>query len=505
MALLKTSRHCLELFPTGCRILSCCFSSRITVQPPYWHKIFPDKRIRNFDEMPTVGPVIEEYKNFKIHESYHRWVKDVGHVVKELFPDGSCCVHIYYKDDFKTVYQNDGGHPLRKSHGIIAKYRQDRPLIYGNVGLGPGLGAEWAGLRKMLPSGVGGKDYLPFRYDLEGITNDFIELILSKLDKNGEVELLPLLFRWAFESIGFVTLNRHLGSLRFDGQEEVNNLIEAAHLTNEIVFLSNVCDFEKQYERLVPIQDYFASKVIEYVQDTINLHLYGPCIVVNLSEAGFDVKLISTLIMDLFQGATATVPLTLTWALYHLSRCPDIQERAREELIERMPTKQSKYYKNIEGAMTGELLFDAGHASPHVQAILQETLRLSPPIVGNGRVSQMDLVLGGYMVPAGTMIVLQTQAACMLEDHFERPLEFLPDRFIHSKKYHRVGAVNLPFGFGARFCIGQPFAHGQLILALSKILRNFEVSYDGEEVGVINRLHNEPDKPVIFKLKPLKQ
>ncbi|GFR08455.1 hypothetical protein TNCT_314741 [Trichonephila clavata] len=307
MALLKTNRHCLKLFPTGCRILSCCFSSRITVQPPYWHKIFPDKIIRNFDEMPTVGPVIEEYKNFKIHESYHRWVKDVGHVVKELFPDGSCCVHVYYKDDFKAVYQNDGGHPLRKSHGIIAKYRQDRPLIYGNVGLGPGLGAEWARLRKMLPSGVGGKDYLPFRYDLEGITNDFIELILRKLDKNGEVELLPLLFRWAFESIGFVTLNRHLGSLRFDGQEEVNNLIEAAHLTNEIVFLSNVCDFEKQYERLVPIQDYFASKVIEYVQDTINLHLYGPCIVVNLSEAGFDVKLISTLIMDLFQGATATV------------------------------------------------------------------------------------------------------------------------------------------------------------------------------------------------------
>ncbi|GFR08457.1 hypothetical protein TNCT_314751 [Trichonephila clavata] len=73
---------------------------------------------------------------------------------------------------------------------------------------------------------------------------------------------------------------------------------------------------------------------------------------------------------ELFQ-----VPLTLTWALYHLSRCPDIQESAREELIERMPTKQSKYYKNIEGAMTGELLFDAGHASPHVQAILQETLR----------------------------------------------------------------------------------------------------------------------------------
>ncbi|GFY09659.1 cytochrome P450 27C1 [Trichonephila clavipes] len=94
--------------------------------------------------------------------------------------------------------------------------------------------------------------------------------------------------------------------------------------------------------------------------------------------------------------------------------------------------------------------------------------RLSPPIIGNGRVSQMDLVLGGYMVPAGTMVVLQSQAACMLEDYFERPLEFLPDRFVNRSKYHQVGGVNLPFGFGARFCIGQAFAHGQLILALSK-------------------------------------
>ncbi|PRD34071.1 UNVERIFIED_CONTAM: dib [Trichonephila clavipes] len=495
----------MKLLPTGCRILSCYFSSLIAEKPPYWHKIFLDKRIRNFDEMPTVGPVIEEYKNFKIHESYQRWVKDVGHVVKELFPDGSCCVHVYHKDDFKAVYQNDGARPLRKSHRVIAKYRQDRPLIYANVGLGPGLGAEWSRFRRMLPSGVGGKEYLPFRYELEDITNDFIDLIRAEMDRNGEIELLPLLYRWAFESIGFVALNRHLGSLSASGNEEVNNMIEASHLTNEIIFLSNVCDFEEQYERFIPIQDYFASKIIEYVEDTINLHFYGPCIVINLLEAGFDSKLISTLIMDLFQGATFTVPLTIAWALYNLSRCPDIQERAREELVERMPTKQSKYYKNIEGKRRGELLFDPSQASSHVQAILRETLRLSPPIIGNGRVSQMDLVLGGYMVPAGTMVVLQSQAACMLEDYFERPLEFLPDRFVNRSKYHQVGGVNLPFGFGARFCIGQAFAHGQLILALSKILRNFEVSYHREEVGVVNRLHNEPDRPVIFTLKPLKQ
>ncbi|GFU40846.1 cytochrome P450 302a1, mitochondrial [Nephila pilipes] len=503
MALLGVNRQCLKLFPTGCKILSCYYSQRIVEPPPYWHKIFRDKRIRNFDEIPTIGPVVEDYKNFKIHESYQRWVKEVGHVVKELMPDGSCCIHVYHKDDYRAVYMNDGMRPLRKSHRVIAKYRQDRPLMYSNVGLGAGLGAEWSQLRRKLPSGVGGKVYLPFRLNLEDIADDFIDLVQKKLDKNGEIEILPLLFRWAFESFGFVALNRRLEALSEHGNEQVDKLIEAAHITNEIIFLSNVADFEEQYKRLVPVQNYFESVMRDYVEEATS-DVYGHCIVNELVSEEVSFSDICVLIMDLFQGALSTVPLTITWALYHLSRFPDIQERTREELIKLMPTKDSRYYKNLdEGKKRGELLFEPCHASPRVQAILRETLRLNPPTIGNGRVNSIDLVLGGYLVPAGNMIVLQGQATCRLEEYFERPLEFLPDRFLHRNKYHQIGGVNLPFGFGARSCIGQSFAHGQLILALSKILRNFEVSYEHEEVDVINRLHNEPDRPVIFKLKPL--
>ncbi|GFQ86560.1 cytochrome P450 302a1, mitochondrial [Trichonephila clavata] len=229
-----------------------------------------------------------------------------------------------------------------------------------------------------------------------------------------------------------------------------------------------------------------------------NLNPEGSCLANKLGADGASPKDILTLILDLFQGAMGTVPLTLTWALYHVSRCPDIQELARKDLLRIMPTKDSRYYESA--GRRAELLFQASNASPIVQAILRETLRLSPPAIGNGRINSKDLILGGYLVPAGNMIVLQSQAACRLEEYFERPLEFIPDRFIHSEKYHKKGGVNRPFGFGPRACIGQPFAHGQSTLALSKVLRNFEVTYNREEVGVINRLHNEPDRPVIFKL-----
>ncbi|GFU40842.1 cytochrome P450 302a1, mitochondrial [Nephila pilipes] len=500
MALSRVSQRCLKLFPTGCKALSCYYSQETPQHTPYWHEIFRDKRIRNFDEMPTVGPLTEEYKSFKIHEAYQRWVNEVGHVVKEIFPDGGYCVHVYHKDDFVTIYRNDGKYPLRKSHEVIAKYRRDRPHLYNSVGLGPGMGAEWYHLRRMLPSAVGGNVYLPFRSELEEVVDDFIDLAQSKLDENGEVELLPLLFRWAFESIGVIALNRRLNALSKVWNEEAENLIDAAHLTNEVIFLSNVGDFEKQYERLIPAQDYFASVIMAYVAEAA-LEPEGKCLVNKLIEGGNDYKDITTLILDLFQGAISTVPLTLTWALYQLTGCPDIQERAREQLMEILPSRDTRYYDLSQ--TRAELLFLSSKASPCVQAILRETLRLNPPAIGNGRINSVDLVLGGYLVPAGTMIVLQSQAACRLDEYFERPLEFIPDRFINSEKYHKKGGVNRPFGFGPRSCIGQPFAHGQLILALSKILRNFEVSYDREEVGVINRLHNEPDRPVIFKLKPL--
>ncbi|GFU40844.1 probable cytochrome P450 12e1, mitochondrial [Nephila pilipes] len=503
MALSRVSEQFLKVFPTGCKILSSSFAHM--PDSPYWHKIFPDFRIRDFDEIPTVGPVFEEYRRFKIHEVYHRWVKEVGHVVKELRPDGGCCIHIYHKDDFSTVYSNDGQYPLRRSHEIIARYRRDRPHLYNSVGLGPGLGAEWAHLRRFLPHGIISGIYLPFRYDLEDVMDDFIDLVRTKLDENGEVEILPLLFRWAFESIGVVALNRRLNALCKAGNEEANNLIDAAILTNEIVCVSNVGDFEEQYKRLIPAQDYFASVIMAYVAEAA-LEPEGKCIVNKLLEQDCDYKDITTLIIDLFQGAITTVPLTLTWALYLLTRCPDmIQRSAREELMKMLPSKDHRYYLYTDSLDEAKRSLDRAGVIPHVVAIEKETLRLSPPVIGSGRINSKDLVLGGYLVPAGNMIVLQNRAACRLEEYFAHPLEFLPDRYIHAEKYFSKGNIDKPFGGGPRSCMGQSFAHAQMIMALSKILRNFEVSYHHEDVGVINRLHNEPDRPVFLKLKPVEK
>ncbi|GFQ77401.1 hypothetical protein TNCT_442241 [Trichonephila clavata] len=103
------------------------------------------------------------------------------------------------------------------------------------------------------------------------------------------------------------------------------------------------------------------------------------------------------------------------------------------------------------------------------------------------------------------MIVLQSQAACRLDEYFEQPLQFIPSRFMNLKELNPELKINFPFGLGHRACVGFSFAHAQMIMALSKILRNFEVSHHHEDVGVINRLYNEPDRPILLRMKPLEK
>ncbi|GFY48085.1 cytochrome P450 302a1, mitochondrial [Trichonephila inaurata madagascariensis] len=435
-----------------------------------------------------------------IHESYHRWVKDVGHVVKEILPEGDICVHVYHKDDFRAVNVNDGIRPLRKSHRVLAKYRRERPKVYNSAGLGASLDDDWVELRRMLTDAEK-LLHLLFQPYLEQITDDFINLVRIKLDENNEINILRYLYRWALESFGLIAFNRRLNALSEKVNKETDALIHSARQMNETIFLGNVCDYQRQYKRLIPVQDYFSKVMVTYMLEAVS-DPDRDCLLNRLLEKGHNEKDVVTVILDMFQGAISCIPLTLTWALYHLSYSPDIfiQSRAREELIEIMPNKDSRYYELNKPVQ--EYLFIKSRA-PCVQAILRETLRLIPPTIGIGRVNREDLILGGYLVPAGNMIILQSQAACRLEEYFEQPLKFIPSRFMNLKELNPELKINFPFGLGHRACVGFSFAHAQMIMALSKILRNFEVSHHHEEVDVINRLYNEPDRPILLRMKPL--
>ncbi|GFQ77394.1 hypothetical protein TNCT_442201 [Trichonephila clavata] len=87
---------------------------------------------------------------------------------------------------------------------------------------------------------------------------------------------------------------------------------------------------------------------------------------------------------------------TIDLALYHVARHGSTQQEAQEDLKKVLPNKDSRFWE-IEGY---------GKKIPNIYGIIEETLRLNPPTVGNGRITKAKCVLGGYSIPEGVNMFL---------------------------------------------------------------------------------------------------
>lgn len=100
--------------------------------------------------------------------------------------------------------------------------------------------------------------------------------------------------------------------------------------------------------------------------------------------------------------------------------------------------------------------------------VFDETLRLHPPAPGQGRIAIKEDTLGGYHVPAGTLVVGSTYAMHRHPDYWTEPEVFDPSRFSPEKVKDRPRFLYLPFGAGQRVCIGSMLA--SLMATLSTVL-----------------------------------
>ncbi|XP_074272836.1 cytochrome P450 714C2-like isoform X1 [Silene latifolia] len=175
-------------------------------------------------------------------------------------------------------------------------------------------------------------------------------------------------------------------------------------------------------------------------------------------------KLIVDNCKSIYFAGHETTSSTVTWSLMLLGAYPDWQARARAEVLEvcqdRIP-------------VTGDL-----RNMKMLTMIIQETLRLYPPARFATRAALEDAKLNGIQVPKGMdiqvpILVLHNDPELWGPDVHE----FNPERFAKGI----TGACKppqayIPFGFGARVCLGQNFAMMELKVMLSMILSKFSFS-----------------------------
>jgi cytochrome P450 len=165
-------------------------------------------------------------------------------------------------------------------------------------------------------------------------------------------------------------------------------------------------------------------------------------------------------------AGTETTALTLAWALYETSQRPEAVERIRREGEEvygdREPTAAD--YSGL--AFT--------------RAVIQETMRIYPPIWGIIRVATAEDEIGGVKINPGDRVTLFAYGAHHNPKFWSEPESFQPERWMAGAAKKHVKYSYIPFGGGKRSCIGGAMSQVENTLALSLLLRRFRPEYIGD-------------------------
>jgi len=153
--------------------------------------------------------------------------------------------------------------------------------------------------------------------------------------------------------------------------------------------------------------------------------------------------------------------VTLTWTLYLLSQHPEVERRLCAEIEATL------------GGRTPELADLA--RLPYLHQVLSESMRCYAPFWAMTRQTIADDEIGGYPIPARSLIVVSPFVTHKHPAFWDEPDRFDPDRFGAERSAERHRFAYFPFGAGPRFCIGERQAQLILQLSLSMILQKYRL------------------------------
>ncbi|TVU44889.1 hypothetical protein EJB05_04352, partial [Eragrostis curvula] len=173
---------------------------------------------------------------------------------------------------------------------------------------------------------------------------------------------------------------------------------------------------------------------------------------------------------NLFGAGTETTSTTTEWAMSLLLNHPEALKKAQAEIDAAVGTSR---------LLTAD---DVPHLA-YLHCVISETLRLYPgaPLLLPHE-SSADCKVGGYDVPAGTMLLVNVYAIHRDPTVWENPVEFRPERFEDGKA---EGRLLMPFGMGRRKCPGETLALRTIGLVLGTLIRCFDwETVDGAKVDM---------------------
>src|SRR5262249_7209655 len=149
-------------------------------------------------------------------------------------------------------------------------------------------------------------------------------------------------------------------------------------------------------------------------------------------------------VLELFLAGVENIAIGLKWAVHLLIQHPDklaqLQAEVDDVLGDELPTLASLDQLTYTGF------------------VLQEALRLHPPVRWVNRNAAVDDEIDGHPIPAGAIMLLPMAVYHHDPEFWPNPETFEPERFQPENRANHHPCAWLPFGGGQRFCPGKDFA-----------------------------------------------
>ncbi|KAF5274300.1 hypothetical protein FQR65_LT04418 [Abscondita terminalis] len=432
-------------------------------------------------------PIIGQYDVCDVAKISHLLYTDYGNIVKLSGligrPD---LLFVYDADEIEKVYRNEGPTPFRPSMPCLVKYKSVvRKDFFGDL---PGVvgvhGEPWKEFRSKVQKPIlqlqTVKKYIE---PVEEVTNFFIERILQLKDENEEMppDFDNEVHKWALECIGRVALDTRLGCLDPDltVNSEPQKIIDAAkYALRNVAILELKFPFWRYFpttiwHNYIKNMNYFVEICTKYIDEAMirlknknNQDENDLSLIERILAKEADQKTAVILALDLILVGIDTISMAVCSILYQLATRPEQQEKVYQELKRIIPDPNTP----LDVKLLDEMVF--------LKAFVKEVFRVYSTVIGNGRTLQKDTVIMGYNIPKGVQVVFPTLVTGVMKEYVSSPDQFIPERWINRNGDYKIHPyASLPYGHGARMCLGRRFADLEIQVLLAKLIRSYKLDY----------------------------
>lgn len=174
-------------------------------------------------------------------------------------------------------------------------------------------------------------------------------------------------------------------------------------------------------------------------------------------------RLLQEELVTLLLAGHETTASTLGWTLLLLARHPHVRDLLREE---------------ARGVLAGGRLPEAEdlHKLTYTTQVVQEAMRLYPPVWILPRIAQGPDEVGGFTVPAGADVLVCPYTLHRHPEFWDDPERFDPGRFDSSRVANRPRYAYIPFGAGPRFCVGSNLGMMEAVFVTALVTRDLDLT-----------------------------